>query len=658
MKGRFWRKALAATLAAVVSGNVPIKPVADLFGGMAITASALESETSGQCGENAFWSFDTDTGKLTISGTGAMNDYKSNTQPWSSYKGNITSVEIEYGVESIGKNAFIDCTGLTSIEIPYSVTSIGADAFYNCTNITDVYCYADPEELTWNDGGWDDFKSDGTTVCHVSGEDYLEYVKKFGDSVNVTFDTDAPHGKCGERAYWLFVYDTGNLTIYGKGDMNSADWVGYTWEITSVIIGDGITSIRNFAFDGCTSLTSVTIPDSVTSIGYNAFGNCTALTSIVIPAKVTKIDSNAFYNCTNITDVYCYADPSKLTWNDAYSDFKDNRETVCHVPKEEYDTYCSKFSIPDESHYRVNVTFAGDLVDMGLGEHLYGHSISLEGDIGVNFYMELSDELLASDTAEMVFTVPNGSKTETQTLPVWVGNEVSIGGKTYYKFRCSISAKEMTAPITAQMKDGDKTGSLYSFTVRDYADYLLAHTEVEEYANAAPLVKAMLNYGACAQIYFDYNTDDLANKNLADNDRFEKWDVTSIDNAINAPYNEDATTLPTGVTFEGATLSLKSETTLSLYFKGLSDNTKFTCGYKKVETEKNGSYVVARIRGINAEELKNDFTVTIKDSNSLSVTYSPMTYCYNVVNSTATDDALKYVCRALYQYAQAANPNG
>jgi hypothetical protein len=239
---------------------------------------------------------------------------------------------------------------------------------------------------------------------------------------------------------------------------------------------------------------------------------------------------------------------------------------------------------------------------------------------------------------------------------------VSIGGKTYYKFRCSISAKEMTAPITAQMKDGDKTGSLYSFTVRDYADYLLAHTEGNaEYTKAAPLVKAMLNYGACAQIYFDYNTDDLANKNLADNDRFENWDVTSIDNidnAINAPYNENATTLPTGVTFEGATLSLKSETTLSLYFKGLSDNTKFTCGYRKVETEKNGSYMVARIRGINAEELKNDFTVTIKDSDSLSVTYSPMTYCYNVVNSTATSNELKNVCRALYQYAQAANPNG
>ena len=646
MKGKVLRKALEAALALlIVSGSTPIKPVADLFGGMAITASAEEG-ASGQCGENAFWSFDTDTGKLTISGTGAMNDYKSNTQPWSSYKESITSVEIEYGVESIGKNAFIDCTGLTSIEIPYSVTSIGADAFYNCTNITDVYCYADPEELTWNDGGCDDFKRDGTTVCHVGGEDYLEYVKKFGDSVNVTFDTDAPHGKCGERAYWLLVLDTGNLTIYGKGDMDSADWAHYCFTITSVIIGDGITSIGNNAFSDCTDLTSVTIPDSVTSIGDSAFWNCKALTSIVIPAKVTSIGSAAFTLCTGITDVYCYADPSKLTWNDAYNAFKDNRETVCHVPKEEYDTYCSKFSIPDESHYRVNVTFAGDLVDMGLGEHLYGHSISLEGDIGVNFYMELSDELLASDTAEMVFTVPNGSKTETQTLPVWVGNEVSIGGKTYYKFKCSVSAKDMASTITAQLVDGESKGKEYTYSVKDYADYLLEHNEVEEYANAATLVKKLLNYGAASQTYFGI-AGTAVNAGLSDTDKV----IDNVKIPEKFKYVEGNAELPAGVTFAGATLSLKSETTLSLYFEGLPDNTTFACGDKEVEPEKNGSYVVARIRGIKAKELQNDFTLTFTGG---SVKYNAMTYCYNVLNGGSDDAALKNVCRALYLYAQAA----
>ncbi len=105
------------------------------------------------------------------------------------------------------------------------------------------------------------------------------------------------------------------------------------------------------------------------------------------------------------------------------------------------------------------------------------------------------------------------------------------------------------------------------------------------------------------------------------------------------------------MTFEGATLSLKSETTLSLYFTGLTADTEFTCNGKTVQTAKNGSYVVARIRGISAEELENDFILTF---NGGRVTYSPMTYCYNVLKSETTDVKLKNVCRALYLYGEGA----
>ena len=55
-----------------------------------------------------------------------------------------------------------------------------------------------------------------------------------------------------------------------------------------MVIGNGMTSIGEEAFIGCTGLTSVTIPEGVTSIGKNAFGDCSALTTVTLPKGVKK----------------------------------------------------------------------------------------------------------------------------------------------------------------------------------------------------------------------------------------------------------------------------------------------------------------------------------------------------------------------------------
>ena len=64
-----------------------------------------------------------------------------------------------------------------------------------------------------------------------------------------------------------------------------------------------MTSIRDYAFDNCTSLTSIEIPSGVTSIGNSAFKNCTSLASIEIPSSVTSIGNEAFAYCTNLTSI-------------------------------------------------------------------------------------------------------------------------------------------------------------------------------------------------------------------------------------------------------------------------------------------------------------------------------------------------------------------
>ncbi len=119
-------------------------------------------------------------------------------------------------------------------------------------------------------------------------------------------------GTCGDNLTWTLDTKTGELVISGSGDMDNytsyspanVPWVAYTFYIKSVIIGNGVTSIGDYAFGHAFySLASVTIGNSVKSIGDYAFSNCVALTSIVLPDSVTSIGEYAFQKCTKLESI-------------------------------------------------------------------------------------------------------------------------------------------------------------------------------------------------------------------------------------------------------------------------------------------------------------------------------------------------------------------
>ena len=93
--------------------------------------------------------------------------------------------------------------------------------------------------------------------------------------------------------------------------------------LTSVTIGNNITSIGDHAFYDCDNLINITIPDSVTSIGDYAFEGCTSITNIRIPDSVTSIGDFAFADCSSLT-IYCEAtsQPSgwSSNWNSSHCD--------------------------------------------------------------------------------------------------------------------------------------------------------------------------------------------------------------------------------------------------------------------------------------------------------------------------------------------------
>ena len=114
-------------------------------------------------------------------------------------------------------------------------------------------------------------------------------------------------GSCGENLTWRLMKDS-VLSISGSGDMTNyfydspTPWYKYLSSINTVVIGDSVTSIGDWAFNSC-CLTSVIIPNSVTSIGEDAFSSCVYLASITIPNSVTFIGKGAFYNCQSLTSV-------------------------------------------------------------------------------------------------------------------------------------------------------------------------------------------------------------------------------------------------------------------------------------------------------------------------------------------------------------------
>ena len=196
---------------------------------------------------------------------------------FSTYKINEQTKIISYGV-------FENCSRLGSITIPNSVTSIGSDAFRYCSSLTSV-TFGENSKL--ESIGSDAFSwCDSLTSVHIS--DIAAWCNiSFGDSYS------------NPLKYARNLYLNGNL-------------------VTELVIPDGVTSIGDYAFFGCTSLTSVTIPDSVTSIGSSAFAYCDSLTSVVIPDSVTSIGDCAFSDCSSLTSV-TIGDSVESIGSDAFS---------------------------------------------------------------------------------------------------------------------------------------------------------------------------------------------------------------------------------------------------------------------------------------------------------------------------------------------------
>ncbi len=290
----------------------------------------------------------------------------------------------------------------------------------------------------------------------------------------------------------------------------------------------------------------------------------------------------------------------------------------------------------------------------GIGAKLAGYSLSLTGNIGVNFYMELSDKILADEDAYMQITLPNGTVTKVLVSDAQTNTEIKEG-TTYYRFPCEVASYEMTQDIKAQMFDGNgNCGKEYTYTVRDYAQYIIENGSL--YVEAIPFVVTMLDYGACSQKYFKVAMDDLANKESNPSYNISGLDSDYMDDFVAKKAENDVLGQ-----FAGLNMVLESETTLNIFYEpkeGIDvSKLTFSVDGKEVTPEKRGQYYILSLENIKANELGTSKTFTVTDgTNTLSGDYCAMMYCYQVLNAAegTYEDDLVTLVKAFSDYAYSA----
>ena len=325
-------------------------------------------------------------------------------------------------------------------------------------------------------------------------------------------------------------------------------------------------------------------------------------------------------------------------------------------PADEYHSYAFSGWTPEVSAVIADTTYTAAFEPAD--GCFSGHSLTLDGDIGINSYVLLSDaQLTRGAVVDFAWTVEGVEKTHSVTLTA--ADKTANG----YRATCPVAVAEMTCNVNATLTICGVQYDTDTYSVKQYADTILSddyktkylaadHTE-EEYNELATLVKAMLIYGAKAQIWFDRNLDDLADDGL-------EYTLTEVTPEMISPSARDMESGldAYGLKYEGTTIVYLSKTSLRHYYT-ITDQAKFDLvkdsvmfDAEPVEYHTKDGKIYFEVSNIGAADLDTPYPLQI-GTNIYS--YTVLDYVRECLKAKYTPYQTMLLVVATYWYNQAAN---
>ena len=309
----------------------------------------------------------------------------------------------------------------------------------------------------------------------------------------------------------------------------------------------------------------------------------------------------------------------------------------------------------------------------------YAHTCTVGNDLSMNYYVDAA-ALTDYDNIRLVVEKrkynADGSSFElrTKTITDYSYGQTGLNGEYEYKFRYTgLFAYEMGDELFAKVL-ADRDGVTYEsnvdqYSIKTYALNNLKKTTISD--KLRTLLVDMLNYGAEAQIYFKYNTDNLVNRDLTD--QMKGWGTTGapeLTSQSNKVENDNATSW-----FNGHTLIAGSNIELKYYMKfnaGVNmSNVSFRMSYVSASQDPHELVIPAgafqyddendeyacKISTISTKDFGSVITAGIYDGDTLiSETdyYSIGSYIHNQLDKNTVSDELKVFLAAMGRYAVSA----